>query len=89
MEGAGLQAVDGGTLSVPPDAGPHLRGGVIGIGERKNFVRAGVPFADKVSHALREHSGLPRAGASNHQHRTMNVSNGLLLAFIGKESSSQ
>jgi len=41
MEGAGLQAVDGGTFQFPPDAGPHLRGGVIGIGERKEFRQGG------------------------------------------------
>ena len=84
MKGAGLQAVDGGTLQFLSHASLHLRRGVVGIGERKNFVRAGVRFADEVSNALREHSGLPRARTGNHQHRTMNVSNGLLLAFIGK-----
>src|SRR6266478_5981993 len=85
MEGAGLQAVDGGTLQFLSHASLHLRRGVIGIGERQNFVRASVPFADEASHALREHGGLPRAGSGDHQHRTMNVSNGLLLAFIGED----
>jgi hypothetical protein len=44
-----------------------------------------VTFADQTSHALREDSGLPRAGAGDHQHRAMNVSDGLLLAFIGDD----
>ena len=85
MKGASLQAVDGGTLQFLADAGQHLRGGIVGVGERKNFVRAGVTFADEVGHALREHGGLPRAGPGNHQHRTMNVFDGLLLAFIGED----
>jgi hypothetical protein len=85
MKGASLQAGDGATLQFPSDAGHHLRGGIVGVGKRKNFVRAGVTFAEEVGHALREHGGLPRAGPGNHQHRTMNVSNGLLLAFIGDD----
>jgi hypothetical protein len=40
-------------------------------------------FADKVGHALREDGGLPRARAGDHQHRAMNVSDGLMLPFIG------
>jgi len=43
-----------------------------------------VTLADEVGHALRKHGGLPGAGTGNHQHRTMNVPNGLLLAFIGE-----
>jgi len=85
MEGAGLQTVDAGPLQFPSYAGQHLRGGIVGIGERNNFVRAGVTFADEVGHALREDSGLPGAGAGDHQHRAMKVSDGLLLAFIGND----
>jgi len=43
-----------------------------------------VTLADEVGHALREHGCLPRTGAGDHQHRTMHVSNGLLLPFIGR-----
>jgi hypothetical protein len=42
-----------------------------------------VAFANEVGHALREDGGLPGPGAGDHEHRTMNVSNGLLLPFIG------
>src|ERR1039458_9366042 len=85
MKCAGLQAADGTTLQFPSNASQHFCGGVVGIGERKNFVRAGMTFADEVGHALREDGGLPRAGAGDHQHRAMNVSDGLPLAFIGDD----
>jgi hypothetical protein len=41
-----------------------------------------VALADEVSHPLRQHCGLTRAGASNHQQRAMNMPNGLLLALV-------
>ncbi len=85
MKGAGLQAVEGGPLQFRSHAGHHFRGGIVGIGERNNFVRAGVTFADEIGHALREDGGLPGAGAGDHQHRAINVSDGLLLAFIGND----
>src|SRR5208282_5915526 len=37
MKCAGLQAVDDGSLQFPSHAGQHLRGGIVGIGERNNF----------------------------------------------------
>ena len=63
----------------------HFGGGVVGVGERKNFVRAGVALANQVGDALREDGSLAGAGAGNHQHRSMNVLDGLPLAFVGDE----
>ena len=40
-------------------------------------------FPNEVGYALREDSSLPGSGAGNHKHWTMNVSDGLLLPFIG------
>src|ERR1700687_5148726 len=82
MKCAGLEPVDIGAFQFLPHARHHFRSGVVALTKRKNFVGARVTFADQISHALREDSGLPRAGAGDHQHRAMNVSDGLLLAFI-------
>jgi hypothetical protein len=46
-----------------------------------------VTFADEVGHALREDGSLPGPSAGDHQHRPMNVSDGLLLPFIGDDLS--
>jgi hypothetical protein len=83
MKGAGLQAVDGGALQFFSDASHHFRSGIVGIGERNNFIRASVTFANEISHALRQDGSLSSAGARDHQHRTINVSDSLPLPFIG------
>ena len=85
MKSAGLQPVDGRTLQFSLHARQHFRGRIVGIGERKNFVRAGVAFANQVGHALREDGSLPSAGAGDHQHRPINVFDGLPLALIGND----
>ena len=85
MECAGPQAVDVGALQFSPYAPHHFRRGIVGIGERKNFVGPGVTFADEAGHALREHGGFPRPRAGNHQHRPMNMPDGLPLPFIGDD----
>jgi hypothetical protein len=85
MKCAGLETVAVPALEFCADAPIHLVGGVFGISKRKNLAGPSVPFANQAGDALRHHSGLPRPRASNHQHRAMNVSNGLLLAFIGND----
>ena len=85
MKGAGLQAVDGDALQFPVDTRHHFRSRIVGIGERKNFVGAGVTLADEVGHALREYGGLPGTCAGDHQHRAVNVSDSFPLAFIGND----
>ena len=89
MERRGLQVVDSGALQFSPHARQHFRGGIVGISEGKNFVRAGVPFADEVGHALREHGGFPGAGASDDQHRAIDMLDGLPLTLIGNDLSGR
>ena len=85
MKSAGLQTVDGSTLQFSADASQHFRRRVFRVGEGNNFVGARVTFADEIGHALGEDGSLPGAGSGDHQHRPMNVSDGLLLAFIGND----
>ncbi len=87
VKSSGLQPVDPGPrqrplqfLAHPPH---HFRRGIVGIGQRQNFVRTSMPFADQVGHALRQDSSLPCPRARNHQHRPMNMLNSLPLPLIG------
>jgi hypothetical protein len=85
VKSASLQVADGGTLQFRFNAGLHLRGGILGVRERNNFAGAGVPFANEVGDALREDGCFSRASSRDHQHRTMDVFDGLLLALIGND----
>ena len=85
MKGAGLEAVDIGALQLRANAGQHLGGGIVGVGEGNDFVGAGVAFADKVGDALNEDGRLPRAGSGDDEHGTGDVFDGLALAFVGND----
>jgi hypothetical protein len=83
MKGTGSQPVNRCALEFSPDARHHFSSGIVGIGERNNFVGTRMTFADKVGYTLREDGGFPRPSSGDDQQRAMNVSDRLLLAFIG------
>ena len=63
----------------------HFLGGILGVGERQNFIGPGMAFADQVRDALDQDGGLAGAGAGHHQHRAMHVLDGFPLAFVGDD----
>ena len=83
MKGHDLEAVGVLTFQFGVHALLHFFRSVIGIGKGQNFVRTCVAFADQVGDPLRENGCLTGAGSRHHQHRAMDVLDGLPLALVG------
>jgi hypothetical protein len=66
----------------------HLYGCVDSVGEGENLVGAGMALLNEVLDAVSEDRSLSGARAGDHQHRPMDVLDGLPLAVIRNEWSS-
>ena len=64
----------------------QLGGRVASVGDGQDFVRPGGFAANEMSDAARQHRGLARPGAGDHQHRTVHVLDGLTLLVSRDES---
>ena len=65
-----------------PDARLHFPGGLVGEGHREDALDRHPMLLDEVDDARREHPGLARAGAGEHEHGAVDVLHGLTLCGV-------
>ncbi len=60
----------------------HFLGGVVGVSQREDFIRAGMPLAHQMRNPADEDSRLSSTRTRDHKHRPGDVLDGLLLLCV-------
>src|SRR5450631_1347204 len=82
VECRNLQALSTGTAQLLPSALQHFFGGVVGVSQRKDFIRTGMPLPDQVSDPADEDCRLSRARTRYCQHWPSYMLDSLLLLWV-------
>ena len=85
MEGSGLNDFSAEQFA---NTAVHLYGCVDSVGEGENLVGAGMALLNELLDAVSKDRSLSGAGAGDHEHRPMDVLDGLFLVVIRNEWSS-
>ncbi len=86
MEGAHPDSARSRAAQQRMNAIAHLMGGLVGEGDRQDAARSDAARPDQVGDAVRQHAGLARPGAGQHEQRAARMRNGLALRWVqGRE----